>query len=854
MKAIKNQVTRLCCVFLILVCIFWAGCGKQTINGVALPEFYGLFAIDGGKLVQVKQGDFPNFSGDVTFLLFDKSVAFGADTTFYSIGFDTEPHPADDGSFSWPKFMQAADAYQSASQAALTGIPQGARPIETLKKPVPNKNEMLQFVPATPLKPGLYQLGNVAKFWVAREKYQSTVELNARQALQAEHWVEASRFATIALIVGLSNPSQANEFTQIKFGALIKGANKAVEQENFDLAESLAKRGNDLQPPTDFASKFRQLVDTEIPYHKAIKIAATANKNEEWDVVVQAGEMALRLKPGDPKAKEILSACPKVLLPEREKFNVPYGSLKTYNLQFTSDSKKVIANLQGVASSGYPYPAKIHAWNVDTRSEIDVPGSDLNLLTDNGVVQSLVCITPGGESMLKTPRDELPYFENLFNTNKEHRIISNGLTPTYFSEDGSIYLTPITYTQKRDIIKYGLLSIAQELGLIDQGFGSGGVKACVFISDAKTLKLLTLIGFPDTYEFLNAIANNKLVILLEDFSFNAGEQKPFRLSAWDIQSHKLLAVVKESGSDFSLWGFAPDGKRVIVWKGGKFWHWNWETQTFESPVELPTQGNHITVFSPNHKYVADRSTSDPYIRIWEFETGKVLCKFKEASGVSVNGMAFSPDGAYLAVSLERNTDFLSLWKIPDDLKPSISKKLIFAVATPKEELATTSSNTANQQDSAQPASQTKTAQQTANNDISQTPFQKLTATVPNARLFAHHTREYSFAYDKVWDAVSSLLADQKDKIIQSDKNSGGLITDMTRHGIIGFPSYNKYCLLVEKESDASTKVTLKLLLYYMDFNGAHGPRNTLQPQNKDFTNGKAEGFLDKVGERLQKGK
>jgi hypothetical protein len=154
----------------------------------------------------------------------------------------------------------------------------------------------------------------------------------------------------------------------------------------------------------------------------------------------------------------------------------------------------------------------------------------------------------------------------------------------------------------------------------------------------------------------------------------------------------------------------------------------------------------------------------------------------------------------------------------------------------------------------QPVSQTQTVQQAAFNKVSQTPFQKLTATVPNARLFANHTREYSFAYDKVWDAVSSLLADQKDKIIQSDKNTGELITDVTRHGIIGFPSFYKYCLLVEKESDASTKVTLKLLLYYMDFDGAHGPRNTLQPQNKDFANGKAEGFLDKVGKRLQNGK
>ena len=83
MKTVKSFVRV---AVLILASIFLVSCGKQTINGVALPEFYGLFAIDGGQLIQIKQGGIPNFSENVSFLLFDKNVAAAEDVTIYSIG------------------------------------------------------------------------------------------------------------------------------------------------------------------------------------------------------------------------------------------------------------------------------------------------------------------------------------------------------------------------------------------------------------------------------------------------------------------------------------------------------------------------------------------------------------------------------------------------------------------------------------------------------------------------------------------------------------------------------------------------------------------------------------------------
>ena len=345
----KKLAVLACGIFSIFISIFLAGCGKQTIDGAALPEFYGLFVIDGGKLVQIKQGEVPNYSENVTFVLFDKNVAVAENVSIYSIGFDTEPHPVDDGSFSWQKFAQQGEAYQRASQAAMSGIPEGAVPLETLKKPVPNKNEMLQFVPATPLKPGLYQFGNAVKFWVNKEKYQNTVEANARQELQTGHWVDASRFATIALLVGTSSPNLVDEMTQIKYGALSKGANEALKQGNFDLAENLAKRGNDLQPPLQFASELSQLLNIEIPYQKAMKAATDASQQEDWDLLTRACKFALNLKPNDAKAVELLSKSPKILLAGFHDIRFDQSSapqsVETLYLKFTADGAKLFAGV-----------------------------------------------------------------------------------------------------------------------------------------------------------------------------------------------------------------------------------------------------------------------------------------------------------------------------------------------------------------------------------------------------------------------------------------------------------------------------------------------------------------------------
>jgi len=708
MKTMKHLAILVCGFFSIFISIFLAGCGKQTINGAALPEFYGLFAIDGGKLVQIKQNEVPNYSENITFLFFDKNVAAAENITIYSIGFDTEPHPVDDGSFSWQKFAQAGEAYQRASQAAMTGIPEGAVPVETLKKPVPNKNEMLQFVPATPLKPGLYQFGNAVKFWVNKEKYQNTVESNARQELQTGHWVDASRFATIALLVGTSSPKLIDEMTQIKYGALSKGANEALKQENFDLAEKLAKRGNDLQPPSQFASEFNQLLNIEIPYQKAMKAATAASQQEDWDLLTRACKFALNLKPNDEKAVGLLSKSPKILLGGihdiRFDQNSASQSVEILYLKFTTDGDKLFAGVGDHHLIGsMPYFRYDLIWNVPGKQFITPIETSLNAFTLD-FSENLVAYT------FEFNRDGIQLKD--IKAGLDYNLPISAMDQYGLSQDGSIVWTSGSRWQRGDLSRYGLLSKAEAIGLTRNGNLFGNISGIIFWN-SKTSGAISIAGFPDYQQMENIFipSGSQMAVVCEHisrFAFSdAIEKYPDHLALWDISGPKLLTVFSSEPKHFLLLcAIRSDETTAIVYNGelkpagigsgmfetakkgaedtlmfnnggnnGKFQFVNWSSRKVTHEVTAPSDVSFV-VFSPNAKYVAYASQNDSMIHVAELDTWKIVYSFKEASGAKVTHLAFSPDGAYLAVALDRNKDSLALWKIPDDLKPLIAEKSV----------------------------------------------------------------------------------------------------------------------------------------------------------------------------------
>jgi hypothetical protein len=130
-------------------------------------------------------------------------------------------------------------------------------------------------------------------------------------------------------------------------------------------------------------------------------------------------------------------------------------------------------------------------------------------------------------------------------------------------------------------------------------------------------------------------------------------------------------------------------------------------------------------------------------------------------------------------------------------------------------------------------------------------FAKLTEGIKDADLFDNHVQKFPYRYDDVWAAVDYVLKDQDEKIIQADKETEVIVTDLTRHGFIGFPRYDKYYILIEKIDETSSKLNLKLFIYYRDMKGKGLTELILKPESKSYVNERAMKFLGKVKETLK---
>ncbi len=125
--------------------------------------------------------------------------------------------------------------------------------------------------------------------------------------------------------------------------------------------------------------------------------------------------------------------------------------------------------------------------------------------------------------------------------------------------------------------------------------------------------------------------------------------------------------------------------------------------------------------------------------------------------------------------------------------------------------------------------------------------------------FDLHYRVFPSSFQETWYVVNQQLNEQKEKTIQQKKKKGIIVTDLTRHGIYGFPHYDKYYLVIEEQDRFSTKVNLKLFSYYREMKHKNFAEIindkkdiVLLPDNKTFVNKRAKKFLDKITKALAK--
>ena len=115
-----------------------------------------------------------------------------------------------------------------------------------------------------------------------------------------------------------------------------------------------------------------------------------------------------------------------------------------------------------------------------------------------------------------------------------------------------------------------------------------------------------------------------------------------------------------------------------------------------------------------------------------------------------------------------------------------------------------------------------------------------------ARFFDSHTHVFEGSYETVWQAVESILKSRKDKVIASDQTAGTLVTDLSRHGILGFPTHDKFFIYLESVDSNHTRIEFVLF--------SLGPNNEsyLVPiTDKEFVAKRAQKFLDLVEASLK---
>jgi WD40 repeat protein/serine/threonine protein kinase len=128
------------------------------------------------------------------------------------------------------------------------------------------------------------------------------------------------------------------------------------------------------------------------------------------------------------------------------------------------------------------------------------------------------------------------------------------------------------------------------------------------------------------------------------------------LSIWDVANEKVVGHYRGAMGITSI--FTADSNRVLTLEGGPAIRSRDVTRAPECLV-LRGAAMHVAL-SPDGKLVA---TSGKFIVLWDADTGKKLHTMENKKG-SLEALAFSPDGAFLAAAIHRNyTGGVLVWDV-----------------------------------------------------------------------------------------------------------------------------------------------------------------------------------------------
>jgi len=160
------------------------GCVTIFAQGDPLPEYYGIYALQNGKLTELfAKADLNDFAPTVKFVVFAKGLELlvPIDKIFF-IPQPEKPKETGDGRFKgWDDFFRQTQGNTDSQLRSISyHVPTNAVEIPFQVGPYGNNKEMVRVVPRIELPPGLYQLNAGARFWIRKAEVESYYAQNTK--------------------------------------------------------------------------------------------------------------------------------------------------------------------------------------------------------------------------------------------------------------------------------------------------------------------------------------------------------------------------------------------------------------------------------------------------------------------------------------------------------------------------------------------------------------------------------------------------------------------------------------------------------------------------------------------------
>jgi WD40 repeat protein len=128
---------------------------------------------------------------------------------------------------------------------------------------------------------------------------------------------------------------------------------------------------------------------------------------------------------------------------------------------------------------------------------------------------------------------------------------------------------------------------------------------------------------------------------------------------WDLEARRLVASLRGHRGGLHQFAFSPDGQTLASssWDG-KIGLWNLRRRLNLQMLSGHTDETYGVAFSPDGLTVASCGTDA--VRLWNVATFRQIASLE--TGGTISGVAFSPDGRWLAASANGGT--VQLWQAP----------------------------------------------------------------------------------------------------------------------------------------------------------------------------------------------